>query len=407
MAAEGGRTPDDLTPASPAPALKPPAEVTAPPRRKRASDPTPATERLRDEPYGYDFFQAVRLLHLIRPESAEVGRAGPVEAEPVRFRSLASTSFPPSAIADLRTPPENPTAPPTMTVSFFGLIGPKGVLPQHYTELVMRQEMLRDSDKGALRAWFDLFNHRVIGLFYRAWEKYRFIIGYERAQRPSTRPREPDTFTTALLSLIGLGTRGLQDRLRATPAADSRDQARIDDLSLLHFTGLFSHRPRNAIGLAAILREYFSQPVQVRQFQGQWLELEPASQSRLGGGPESRNALGRNVVAGSRVWEIRSKIRIVLGPLSYEDFQAFLPNRAHPGSFFALAHLVRFYLGPDLDFDVQLLLDRNAVPRCLLAGSGDSGAILGWNSWICTAPLDFDAPDAIFEGVEVYPARAL
>jgi type VI secretion system protein ImpH len=400
MAAEGGRTPDDLTEA--------PASTTpAPKRARRPGDPVATTERLRDDPYGYDFFQAVRLLQLMDPEAAEVGHAGPVDAEAVRFRALASTSFPPSMIADLRSPPDNPKAAPTMTVSFLGLIGPKGVLPQHYTELVMRQELSKDRDKGALRAWFDLFNHRLIGLFYRAWEKYRFFIGYERAQRSSSRAKEPDTFTTALLSLIGLGTRGLSDRLKVASEIEDTQQARIDDFSLLHFAGLLSHRPRNAIGLSAILREYFVQSASVRQFQGQWLELEPASQSRLGGGVESRNALGWNVVAGSRVWERRSKVRIILGPLSYQDFRLFLPNPSRPGSFFALSHLVRFYLGPDLDFDVQLLLKGQDVPPCQLTGNGDNGAILGWNSWICTAPLDFDATDAIFEGVEVYHPRTL
>jgi type VI secretion system protein ImpH len=400
MAAEGRRTPDDLTETA-----APPAAAADPKRPRRPGDRIPAAQRLREEPFSYDFFQAVRLLQLLRPDAPEVGRAGPVEAEPVRFRAMASTSFPPSMIADLQAPPDRPDAPPTMTVSFLGLIGPKGVLPQHYTELIMRQEFSKDRDKGALRAWFDLFNHRLTGLFYRAWEKYRFIVGYERAHRPSSRPKEPDTFTTALLSLVGLGTRGLADRLRSSSPADPVDQSRIDDLSLLHFAGLFSHRPRNAAGLASILQEYFAQPADVRQFQGQWLELEPGSQSRLGEAADSRNALGWNVVAGSRVWEIRSKVRIVLGPLSYGDFKAFLPNPSHPGSFFALAHLVRFYLGPDLDFDVQLLLKGEQVPLCQLGANDDEGAILGWNSWICTAPLDFDAPDAIFEGIEVYPPQ--
>src|SRR5690349_25015732 len=29
---------------------------------------------------------------------------------------------------------------------------------------------------------FDIFNHRIISLFYRAWEKNRFIVPHERGQ---------------------------------------------------------------------------------------------------------------------------------------------------------------------------------------------------------------------------------
>lgn len=351
-------------------------------------DPTPAADRLRDEPFAFDFFQAVRLLHLLRPEAAEVGRAGPVDAEPVRFRALASTSFPPSAVMDLQSPGGD--AAPTMTVGFFGLYGPKGVLPQRYTEMVARQEMERaerDAEKGALRGWLDLFNHRLIGLFYRAWEKYRPAVAFERAARDPG--RGPDAFTAALLSLVGLGTRGLRGRMKGPSA-----EARVDDLSLLYFAGALANRTRNAAGLEALLREYFGMDARVKQFQGRWLMLEEGQQSRLGdlGG---RNALGRDAVAGARVWDLRSKVRVRLGPMGYDRFRSFLPDPDRPGTLEALARIVRFHLGPDLDFDVQLILRRDQVPPCQVGGQG--GSTLGWDAWAAAGALDNDPGDAIFE----------
>jgi type VI secretion system protein ImpH len=402
MASSVGRTPDDLK----IPPVGPDEEADAAPARvpRRPGEPVSAEERLRDEPFVFEFFQAVRLLHLLEPDAAEVGHAGPFDAEAVRFRAMASTSFPPSAISDFGPTRGHPES-STMTVSFFGLIGPKGVLPQPYTEMVMQQEMKRiesEPEKNALRAWFDLFNHRLTGLFYRAWEKYRFVVPFERTERRPARAGVRDLFTSALLSLIGLGTRGLRDRLGAAPLPDTERlppaAARIDDLALLYFSGLIAHRNRSAVGLETILTEYFGLPITVHQFQGQWLMLEEAQQSTLGGDPDARSYLGRSVVAGSRVWELGSKIRIRLGPLGYGDFRAFLPDPVLPGRFFALSRLVRFYVGPDLDFDVQLVLRRDCVPSCRLGGG--EGTVLGWNGWIATGPLAEDRDDAIFEEME-------
>jgi hypothetical protein len=71
----------------------------------------------------------------------------------------------------------------------------------YYTELL--RERLRARDQTAA-SFFDLFNHRIISLFYQAWEKYRFPIAYERGDR--------DPFSHHLLDLIGLGTQGLENR---------------------------------------------------------------------------------------------------------------------------------------------------------------------------------------------------
>ena len=56
-----------------------------------------------------------------------------------------------------------------MTMTFMGLTGPSGVLPRHYTDMMMRQQREgRGADRYALRDWLDLFNHRFISLFFRA-----------------------------------------------------------------------------------------------------------------------------------------------------------------------------------------------------------------------------------------------
>jgi type VI secretion system protein ImpH len=321
----------------------------------------------------------------------------------VRIRAHLSLTFPPSSIYDLQRPTEFLPL-PLMTVSFMGLYGPSGVLPRHYTELLLRLAWEGKGDeKHTLRQWFDIYNHRFISLFYRAWEKYRFYIPYERGEYTLS---EPDAFTQCLFCLVGMGTPGLRNRLRVSTwdeiegQVQERSLARIDDLVLLYYGGLLAQRPRTAVGLEAILRDYFQLAVEIRQFQGQWLVLDAENQSRLGEGGAS---LGVNLVAGERVWDVQSKIGIRLGPLRYVQFQEFLPDRAampERKAFFMLVHLVRLYIGAELDFDVQLVLQAEEIPACQLA-EGPNGPRLGWNTWMCSETPSRDSEDAVFQGEEI------
>src|SRR5205085_1486709 len=150
----------------------------------------------------------------------------------------------------------------------------------------------------------------------------------------------------------------------------------------------------------ALLRDYFELPLEVQQFRGCWLQLDVASQTRLGA---ANCEMGLNVVAGERVWDVQSKLRLRLGPLHRDQFDALLPDRApspERKTFFLLVQLARLYLGPDLDFDVQLVLRKEDVPPCQLAPGG-LGPRLGWNTWIGSQPRKREAADAVFEGVEV------
>jgi len=157
------------------------------------------------------------------------------------------------------------------------------------------------------------------------------------------------------------------------------------------------------VALEAILRDYFQVPTRIQQFQGQWLQLEPANRSRLDG-ELGNNELGVSTVVGERVWDMQSKFRLRLGPLGYDQFLDFLPDR-NPDlgrkTFFLLVHLVRLYVEPTLDFDVRLILKAEEVPECRLTGDGTFGARLGWNTWLLTQSLTDDADDVVLEGEEV------
>ncbi len=345
------------------------------------------------EPYRFNFFQAVRLLEWVLRERGgarrrqPVGRDFPAGREVVRFRCLASLAFPAGAVAEVVDPDAQPgpaPAPAAMTVSFLGLTGPQGALPRHYTALLLRRLRLKDS---SLRDFLDLFNHRLVSLFYRAWEKYRLPFAYERTVLDGRGP-ETEPCTRALYSLVGLGTPGLRERLS------------FDDEALLYYAGHFAHRPRSAAALEAILADYFGLPVHVQQLLGQWLRLGPEDHSLMPGPgcPEGRNnELGMNLVAGEQVWDVQSKFRLRLGPLTYGQFRALMPDRA---ALRRVAELARSYVGVEFDFDVQLVLRAAEVPRCRLGG-GAEGAHLGWNTWVSSGPPAHDAADAVLRVEDV------
>lgn len=328
--------------------------------QSRRTNPS-VSETLFAEGYRFEFFQAVRLLERIYPQRQPVGKDAEPSEEAVRFRTRASLTYPPSDIYEIT---ENGEAPPEMTVAFMGLTGLAGVLPRHYTELLIDRLRMKDQ---ALGEFLDLFNHRLISFFFRAWQKHRFHTAHNRA------------LPQYLLSLMGLGTAGLENRLE------------VADRVLLFYTGLLARRPHSVSAIESVLGDYFQAPISIVQFVGQWLGLEETNCSRMGA-EEASAGLGQDTVAGSRVWDQQSKFRIRVGPLSYARFYAFLP----PGSGYgALKQLTRLLAGPEFDVEVQLILRAEEAPLSAFAERGQKSSMLGWNTWISSAAPRQDLDDVV------------
>jgi len=333
------------------------------------------TEQLLTEGYRFDFFQAVRLLNRIAENQDPVGYASLPQRESVRFHSLPSLNFPPSAICDI-TRSEDHEEPIHMVVAFMGLTGPQGVMPRYYTELIM--ERLRYQDRTMLD-FFDLFSHRMVSLFYRSWEKYHVAVSFEGA---ATQGKKSDRIFQHMLSLIGLGTKGLVDQLAFPPQA------------LLGYTGLLSLRSRPAHALRQILSHFFGVVVDIRQFIGQWVALEPEDQSRLNG-PKRNLRLGETTIAGSQIWDQQARFHVEIGPLSLTRFAQFLPSGK---TYHTLVQLIRFFAGQHLQFDIRLLLQAAEVPYCRLSETSACPPRLGWTTWLKCEEFTHDAEDVMFQG---------
>ena len=385
--------------------------ASSPPEPSPGGGQTPTTrpvlERLYREPQRFELFQAVRLLYAEAvADAAAADRTAPpppgsqglgaLPGAAIRFHSSATLGFPSGAITSIRrgTPTDGAAgaADTHVDVACFGMIGPTGTLPQHYTALVVeRSRRFRDT---TLREFLDIFVQRTTTLLCRAWAKYRPTVQHELTLLAGQRvtwdeaaetPRDP--VTTVVASLVGLGGRGLTHRLAAA-----------DDVVFRH-AAHFSRQPRSAESLERLLRDVYQVPVRVEQFVGRWLELEQPDQTALASRdrPEGLNArLGVDAIAGRRVWDVESTFEVAVGPLTAADFRSRLPGTARLA---ALGDLLRLYAGPQFEIRVRLVVAAQAVPPCRLGGDEAavslSGSRLGWTTWLGGGPPR-DRDDAVF-----------
>jgi type VI secretion system protein ImpH len=318
----------------------------------------------------FDFYQAVRLLTLFSCDRFRVGHVARPTREVVRFTADNTLRFPVNTVARITPAGSDP---PTMVLSFFGLTGPNGILPLSYTEYVCQRIAAGDR---TLADFLDIFNHRLASFVYRAWEKHRVYVSYESAAVRN----EEDRLSGYLFAVIGLATRGLRDRLR------------IPDYALLRYAGLLAQRPRSAWAVRTILSEYFKAPVTIEQFTGQWSDISPDDLCVLEGEGD-HNALG-TAAAGDAVWTAQSRFRVRLGPLSLAQYLQFLPDQP---AFHTLRDLASFLVDHMLDFDVQLILQREEIPDFELSDDGAAVPRLGLLGWLKTRDFDQHADDAVFD----------
>lgn len=325
--------------------------------------------RLRDleqDASGYQFGQLVRLLTRARAGRAAVGGWADPGAEVVRFSVVPSFAFPPSEVASLKRP-DRDDLPVRMVVRFFGLTGPQGVLPHVYTSHAANRARVRDA---AFRDFLDLFHHRALSLFHRAWEHHRPPLAAERGAVDHLREHIDD--------LTGLGTEGV--RRAAGPVADA----------LTYFAGLLVLRTRPAVGLAQLIGDYFGVPASVEQFIGEWRPLHDGGQVCLD--DDGDDGILGGAVLGNAVYDAHARVRVRLGPLTRSQFDSFLPGGQWHDS---LNRLARMYADDQVGIDAQLVLDRAAAQGTRL-GDPDTPP-LGFGTWMRTRAALRDPDDVLLQ----------
>jgi type VI secretion system protein ImpH len=342
------------------------------------TDPADLSDLLLEEPRSFEFFQAVRLMTRLDPSRTPVGRDGDPKREAVHFRSSTSLAFPASNILDIEKSDEE-DGPWVMTIPFMGVASPAsfGSLPLRYTELLLEQE--RDKN-FAFRDFLDLFNHRFISHFYRAWEKYNPTVSLEQ---DSTRPIE-----SMVLSLIGMGLPGFANRLS------------FNETALLARSGLLTRSSLPATSLEALLTSYFGVEAEVIQFVPHTYPVDDEEQTRLG---QENSVLGRDLLLGASVRLSQFGFRVRMGPMDWNEYQDLLPGGS---GFKSLIELVRLAVGEEFEFDIQLILRAPQVPELRLEQSPEQPPLLGWSTWLKSLPFEQDPSDAVFDSQMLPPEDA-
>ncbi len=331
------------------------AADSGPPPDRLASRPT-WLQRLTEGPGRFDFHVALRRFDASHPDRPRLGEAERPAEERLRLGQTPSSSFTGAELTDYADEGEGPGgAPARLTVGFLGLWGANGPLPSHLTEYA--HDRLQHAGDPTLVRFVDVFHHRMLVLFHRAWATTQPTLSMDRP--------EADAFAGYVGALMGLGLDATRQRGGAT------------DFAKLHYAPLFAAAPRNADGLRDVIADYFGLPAAIEEFVGEWLDLPEDERWHLGASRET-GALGR-VALGGRIWSRANKFRILLGPLGGADFEQMLPGGT---SVAELTSLVRLYTNDEWDWDLRLVLSPSVSAPLRLGGGGR----LGWTTRLGAAP---------------------
>lgn len=322
-----------------------------------STNPVSSQVDMQAAPWEYDFFQALRRIECEAAQLPRIGYSRRLAEDPLRLGQRADCTFAPSTLASLTPDPGGGV--PRLEQFFFGLGGPNGPMPLQLTEYVRDRE--RNLGDSTTKHFFDMFHHRLLSLFYRAWAEARPTVSHDRP--------DDDYWSARLAAFSG---RGMSSLLGHGPLTDS---------AKFHYSGHLAAQTRYPDGLRSIVSEYFGVPVAVEEYVGQWLALP--ENNRLG---IEQCRLGEDLCLGSHVWDRQHKFRLRVGPLSLERYMALLPGGA---LLVELAAWVRECQGDELDWDLNLVLEHGQVPPARLDGS----CRLGFNTWL-GAP-DADAADLL------------
>lgn len=376
------------------------AAVTAAPATRASSSASPALAPSRKPPVpsrplhellgaqgraaGTSFYAALRRLECHFRAKPRFGEAAHPADEAVRLAQDPSLAFRARAITAIEE--ASAERPARLAVGFFGAFGPHGPLPTHLTEYAFERQ--RHHSDGALVGFFDIFHHRLLSLFFRAWADAQPTVSHDRL--------DDDRFARRLGSLIGL-----------TSALGDEPYSELD-YACLHAAGHFTGQTRHPEGLAKTIQACFGVAARIEEFVGSWLSIPDDTCWRIADGDGQRDrdespplgVLGESTRVGTEVYDQQSAFRVVLGPLGRADYERFLPGGRllQP-----LVELVERYAGLELAWTLRLVLREPERRPAVLGVEGRLALTAHLASAEDTCPGDFE--DLLFDPSQLATSR--
>lgn len=316
-------------------------------------------EEMQNDPWGTDFFSALRELERGTASKPRIGASTVTKEDIV---DLGQDPFVEFAASNVQKFEDAQGRTPRLYSRFLGFFGPQGALP--LTTTVDAYQWSNGRDPSFAR-FTDIFSNRFLQLFFRAWANARPIAHHDRP--------DEDRFADYVGVFAGIGVESLKGR-------DS-----LDDIAKLPFAGLVNPEVKSASRLRQLIRGIFHVDIDVEERVGSWLTFEPTDRLLMG---VSEAGLGVDTYLGDRVYSINDKICVLIRARDLAQYRQFLPS----GELFdQLTDLIFFYIGHRFEFDVRLGLPARHAPPTRLGQSGE----LGWTAWV--VPNNAAGDDVYFE----------
>lgn len=287
------------------------------------------------------FHEIVRILEALPQieDAVAVGHQGPPAREGIRFTPALDLHFGASEVDGIEVDAE--TGKFKVTSRFFSIYGAQSPLPAHYTE-----QLLYEDPDGHLKAFLDIFNHRLLSLRHRAWKKYRHSVGYS--------PKGIDPISQRMRVLAHVERLG-------------------EPLGLLRSAGLLHQQPLSEASFEQVLSSTLKVPVQVRSCHIRWIPIPEHQQLALG---EENCTLGQLCALGSETRSASTTFQVRVGPLAPKDFRQYLPTGSRRRT---LCDLIDRLNGDQLDCKISIEVAPEVIDPCWL---GEESQGLGWNTWL-------------------------
>jgi len=294
-------------------------------------------------PKEWCFFQLIRFMECINNpdgDEAGVGYSNRYEGENIFFRQNITFAFQPSDIAKVNTVDTKNE----VFVNFMGLLGTDGPMPLVFSEYVFNRK--KHHHDFVLADFLDMFNHRMISFYYRAWADSQLTVSNDKHVNSH--------IYKYLKSLIGISGIPVES-----------DNSIELNLIKTYNSAHYMRKDSTPDSLASVLQSYFKIPVKVKQFIGSYIKIPKTERYSLNVKHKSE-CLGKNIIIGKKYYSLTDKITIIMGPLNLKQMMDFMRGTQKNE---LLKTLIKGLIPFGLSYDLILVLKNTDIPALQLAGN--------------------------------------